>query len=204
MGLYWIALAMIFCSLLGYRVALENRLSGVTGVLFGVGISGLVATEVWRFGIQAVYTSSLLASLIAAAGAALGATLLLHKFKILAYAKLIGWLVPVSVASIGVPSWGLGWQGLAAEKTPLIQEWSPQADADQVGRDPAARTVQSQTRLFRKVNGTFIKTAVVLRPGVSLEVGEKTTGSLGGDWIRVRLVRRDRTFEGFVPVRALR
>ena len=205
MSLYWIALAMIFCSFLGYRIALENRLSGFTGLLFGLGISALVATEIWRFGLQAIYTSNIVASLIAVAASGLGATFVLHKFKFLAYFKLIGWLVPFAVASIGVPSYTLNWNSVNREKTPLIQDWDPAgADSGSAEFGTTQRVVATETRLYRQVNGTFVKTSVVLREGARLELGEDTAAAFGGRWVAVELVRRDRTFTGFVPVSALR
>ena len=202
MNLYWIALAMIFSSLLGYRVAIENRLSGLTGLVLGMGASVLVATEAWWVGWCWLGTSSIVVTLSGVVAALCGLIFLVQKFKLLAYAKLIGTLVPFAVASIGVPKYAVSWNSIKEETVPVVLVQQADTVAGQAVQLSLKVTTTRKTPLYRRMGSTFVKTPVIIRQGAVLEVVGETPPA-GGRWVQVILVRRDRSFEGFVPASAV-
>lgn len=224
MYIYWLFIATLLCSIVGYRLAVRYRLSGITGLVIALSFCVMFATNLWRLTLTWLMTGDQLVT--ASATLLTVATLFafVEKYKFVAIVKVTSMLFPVSFASVNLPVVAVSVSERQTAATVLsFSDFRDRLTREPSTADPDSARPEESKGLFRKArplyakvssksvlfnlnNGGLLKSTTVVKKGTWVRTGRQLIEPSGRRWIKVILPDRfgehnpETGESGYVPI----
>ena len=216
----WLFAAALLVSVLSYRQASDNGLSGLTGLTIAAGLYFIFATDWWRQAFSWLTQGDNAVKGLAGTALLFSAVLLVGKApKILGLAKLVGFIVPVTVVSVSLPhAWKEGsayiqsspaiWNHPSSRTSPFPTSPSevPKAAVKDDFVIMAQLSVDSRLYSGSLKNSGLVQSEVLPPKGSWVLVLTELEDRSGNHWLKVMLPFEGTRFNanksqlGFIPV----
>ena len=216
----WLFGAALLVSVLSYRQASDNGLSGLTGLTIAAGLYFIFATDWWRQAFSWLARGDNAFKSLAGTALLLSAVLLVAKApKVLGLVKLVSFIVPVTMVSVTLPhAWKQGssyiqsspaiWNHPSSRTSPFPTSPSevPKAAVKDDFVIMAQLSVDSRLYSGSLKNSGLVQSEVLLPKGSWVLVLTELEDGSGNHWLKVMLpfegarFNADKSQLGFIPV----
>ena len=216
----WLFGAALLVSVLSYRQASDNGLSGLTGLTIAAGLYFIFATDWWRQAFSWLARGDNAFKSLAGTALLLSAVLLVAKApKVLGLVKLVSFIVPVTMVSVTLPhAWKQGssyiqsspaiWNHPSSRTSPFPTSPSevPKAAVKDDFVIMAQLSVDSRLYSGSLKNSGLVQSEVLLPKGSWVLVLTELEDGSGNHWLKGMLpfegtrFNADKSQLGFIPV----